>query len=129
MAARYEQTERRSPTHLAERREFIAHGIAIADKAVNCFQCHFYDDNPPEQAGSPIAWAPDFALVRERLREEWVEDWLWNPLLIYPGTAMPANFLGDPPQYQDVYPDSTNDDQVQAILDWLYNLDRLDAPN
>ena len=107
----------------------MAHGAAIADKAVNCFQCHFSNDNPPEQAGSPIAWAPDFALVRERLREEWVEDWLWNPLLVYPGTAMPANFLGDPPQYQDVYPDSTNDDQVQAILDWLYNLDRLEAPN
>jgi cbb3-type cytochrome oxidase cytochrome c subunit len=65
------------------------------------------------------------ARVRERLREDWTEEWLWNPGTTYPGTSMPANFLGDPPQYQAVYPNSTNNDQVQAVLDWLFNLDRL----
>jgi hypothetical protein len=37
---------------------------------------------------------------------------------------MPANFQGDPPQYQNVYPDSSNEQQIQAVLDWLYNMDR-----
>jgi hypothetical protein len=49
---------------------------------------------------------------------------VWNPALIYPGTAMPANFSSEPPQYQQVYPNSTNRAQVQVVLDWLFNFDR-----
>jgi hypothetical protein len=37
---------------------------------------------------------------------------------------MPSNFLAIPPEYQEVYPDSTGADQIQAVLDWLYNHDR-----
>jgi hypothetical protein len=37
---------------------------------------------------------------------------------------MPANFSADPPQYQDAYPKSSNEDQIRIVLDWLYNLDR-----
>jgi hypothetical protein len=38
---------------------------------------------------------------------------------------MPANFQGDPPQYQAVYPDSSNGQQIQAVLDWLFNSDKV----
>ena len=41
------------------------------------------------------------------------------------GTAMPANFASDPPQYQEQYPDSTNDQQIRVVLEWLYNFDRI----
>ena len=102
----------------------IGQGQELAVTAVNCYQCHFHDGQDPDQAATPIAWAPDLAIARERLREDWLEDWLINPGLIYPGTAMPANFAGDPPQYQDVYPDSNNMQQIQAVLDFLYNFER-----
>jgi hypothetical protein len=65
------------------------------------------------------------ARVHERLRDPWVLSWLRNPGVVYPGTAMPANFSGDPPQYQDRYPNSTNEQQLRVVLEWLYNFDRV----
>ncbi|RLB45530.1 MAG: hypothetical protein DRJ42_29695, partial [Deltaproteobacteria bacterium] len=126
---RYEGIVRRTPSHLAERGDMLAVGQQLAVTDVNCYQCHWHNGTPPEQVGTPIAWAPDLANARERLREDWVLDWLWNPSLIYPGTAMPANFAGDPAGYQATYPESTNADQIQAVMDWLYNLDRIPAEN
>jgi hypothetical protein len=41
---------------------------------------------------------------------------------------MPVNFANTPPMYQDQFPGSSSGDQVQAVLDWLYNLDRLTPP-
>ncbi len=127
----YEAVHRRTPRHLEARQaELAAHGgpialgQAVGIKGPNCFQCHWHQGEPPDQKDSPLSWAPDLALTRERLREPWVEDWLWSPGLVYPGTSMPANFQGDPPQYQNVYPDSSNEQQVQAVLDWLFNMDR-----
>lgn len=126
---RYEEVARRSPSHLAANHDLLSVGQQLAVRDVNCYQCHWHDGIPPEQQGTPIAWAPDLAIARERLREDWVHDWLWNPSLIYPGTAMPANFAGDPAGYQETYPESTNADQIQAVMDWLYNLDRIPAEN
>ena len=109
-------------------KHFKALQYSTDSQAVNCYNCHWHADQPPGQEGTPLAWGPDLALTRERLREQWTEDWLWNPGMIYPFTAMPGNFTGDPPQYQTVYPDSTNLEQVQAVLDWLYNFDRISEP-
>jgi hypothetical protein len=127
----YEEIHRRTPSHLdARNAELGSHGGAIelgravGLKGPNCFQCHWHESQAPDQKDAPISWGPDLAIARERLREPWVEDWLWNPGLVYPGTSMPANFQGDPPQYQNVYPDSSNEQQIQAVLDWLYNMDR-----
>lgn len=120
----YEQIERRSPSYLAERGDFIDVGFEVADKGVNCFQCHPRAGVYPE---TPIAWAPDLVNAHERLREDWVQEWLWSPTRVYPGTAMPDNFAADTPQYQDVYPNSPNGAQIQAVMDWLFNLDRAPA--
>jgi len=127
----YERVERRSPSHLeARERELaglgnpIALGAAVGIKGPNCYQCHWHQDLPPDQKDSPLSWGPDLVRVHERLREGWVEDWLVSPGLVYPGTSMPANFQGEPPQYQQVYPSSTNAAQIQAVLDWLYNMDK-----
>lgn len=123
----YEASLVRSHAWLARRQaEEPGHleiGQAVAMDAVNCFQCHFRLGQPP--AADPIAWAPDLAMTKERLREDWVRTWLEDPSKVYPGTAMPANFTGDPPQYQAQYPDSTNARQIQVVLEWLYNFDRL----
>ena len=58
-----------------------------------CNNCHFYGDQFPIQG--PETWAPNLALTKERLRPEWVVDWLDNPALIMPGTKMPAPYIPD----------------------------------
>lgn len=127
----YESVHRRAPTHLEGRsRELAAHdgpislGQAVGIQGPNCHQCHWHQEEPPDQKDSPLSWGPDLFLTHERLREAWVEDWLWSPGIIYSGTSMPGNFQGDPPQYQNVYPDSSNEQQIQSVLDWLFNMDR-----
>ena len=106
----YEQSVLRSHAYLARREAeepgHLATGERIAIEAVNCFQCHFRLGAPPP--ADPIAWAPDLVLTHDRLREDWVARWLTDPGRVYPGTSMPANFAGDPPQYQAIYPDSNN---------------------
>ena len=41
------------------------------------------------------------------------------------GTSMPANFSGNPPQYQDSYPNSNNEQQLRVVMEWLFNFDRI----
>lgn len=132
----FERTERRSPSYLSMRGDIPEVGGVVAAEAVNCFKCHWNNGTPPGEAAEPggeiipvlpLAWAPDLAHAESRLREDWSHDWLWNPSAIYPGTSMPNNFGNTPPMYQEQYPGSSSEDQVQAVLDWLYNLDRLEA--
>jgi cytochrome c2 len=127
----YEAVHRRTPSHLERRtKELAAHdtpislGQAVGIRGPNCYQCHWHQGEPPDQKDSPLSWGPDLYLTHERLREPWVEDWLWSPGIVYPGTSMPGNFQGDPPQYQNVYPESSNEQQIQSVLDWLFNMDR-----
>jgi cytochrome c2 len=88
--------------------------------AINCFQCHWLQGEAPKAEG-PIAWAPDLRSARERLRPDWVHEWLADPAKIYPGTAMPSNFIDD--QYQDAWP-KPSPEQLEDVLLWLFNLDR-----
>jgi hypothetical protein len=91
-------------------------------KGPNCVQCHFLRDAPPTQR-TPIAWAPDLDHSRERLRPDWVREWLNDPARIYPGTSMPANFALDAEQWQELLP-APSARQIEAVLTWLFNLDR-----
>jgi len=122
----YEATMLRSSAYLARREaEEPGHlqiGESIAVDVVNCYQCHFRQGVAP--ASDPLTWAPDLAGVSTRLREDWVRTWLRDPSLVYPGTSMPANFSSPTPQYQDQYPNSTNEDQIRVVLEWLFNFDR-----
>jgi len=56
-----------------------------------CNNCHFYGEVKPIQ--DPATWAPNLALTKERLRHDWVIEWLRNPQKIMPGTKMPAPYL------------------------------------
>jgi cbb3-type cytochrome oxidase cytochrome c subunit len=91
-------------------------------KGPNCVQCHYLRGNPPTQS-SPVAWAPDLDHARERLRPEWVREWLTDPSRIYPGTSMPANFPADQTQWQELLP-APSAAQIEAVVTWLFNLDR-----
>jgi cytochrome c2 len=114
-----ERIDQRAISYHASFRE----GQALAAKGVNCFKCHWLNGKGPDQIDAPETWAPDLGMARERLRPDWTRDWLWNPTLIYPGTAMPANFASAQPQYQEQFPGSSNAQQVEAVLDWLYRMD------
>lgn len=117
--------ERRTPSSLAENAGLREVGHAVAAEGVNCYSCHDNpDDDGPYVGLEPIAWAPSLEHTRGRLREDWVKDWLWSPKRIYPGTAMPDNFAAPLPQYQEQYPNSSNAAQIEAVLNWLYNMDR-----
>jgi len=58
-----------------------------------CNNCHFYGSEFPKQSAQ--TWAPNLAITKDRLRPEWVVDWLDNPGSIMPGTAMPAPYIPD----------------------------------
>ena len=118
----YEAVLRRQPSHRAQHPDGPGIGRAVGVEGVNCYSCHPNGETYPP---TPISWAPRLQIVRERLREDWVYEWLWNPSLVYPGTAMAANFSTDAPQWQTQYPDSTNAEQVEAVLEWLFNMDQL----
>jgi cytochrome c2 len=120
----YESIPQRSPSQLDPVLEadpaFFTRIHDLAVKGPNCVQCHYLRGTPPTQ-DSPIAWAPDLDHARERLRPDWVREWLTDPARVYPGTAMPANFAGS--QWQELLA-VPGAQQIEAVLLWLFNLDR-----
>jgi len=123
---RYDPVPQRAPTTLdpllSDDPSFFDRIHDLVVKGPNCVQCHYLAGDSPNAEG-PIAWAPDLDLVRERLRPDWVRDWLTDPSKIYPGTAMPANFPPGKAVWQEFLP-LPNDQQIDSVLIWLYNLDR-----
>ncbi|HTU88986.1 MAG TPA: c-type cytochrome, partial [Gemmataceae bacterium] len=85
-----------------------------------CLQCHNVGD---VVISSPQG--PNLALTAQRLRPEWVKEWIGNPDRLFgykPG--MPQNFPNDSVQYQDRF-DGTTIDQVIAVRDILMDLPRV----
>jgi mono/diheme cytochrome c family protein len=85
---------------------------------LKCQQCHVLGTIPKDMPTSNLA--PDLRMAPDRLQPDWILQWLKNPLLILPGTRMPAFW---PP---DVYPRSLYpelggdaDAQMRAIRDHL----------
>ncbi len=76
-----------------------------------CVKCHVVAGKLPNQ--EPANMAPDLAKVPERLRAEWLSQWLADPGRIMPGTRMPANFPSDP--QENAYPEVLGGDQKQQI--------------
>jgi mono/diheme cytochrome c family protein len=56
-----------------------------------CLSCHIIGGIPAGMTEARKAsLAPNLKLARERLRYEWIDDWLAEPNRIVPGTKMPA---------------------------------------
>ena len=58
---------------------------------LRCQQCHVLGAIPADQPLSNLA--PDLRMTHERLKPEWILDWLRNPGRIQPGTRMPQFWL------------------------------------
>ncbi len=65
---------------------------AVVFRMLQCDSCH--SNKSPEVQQAPEL-APRYQLARQRLRPDWVVDWILDPHAWSPETAMPANFLAD----------------------------------
>ena len=88
----------------------------------DCFSCHQQGAKKPE--GDPSGWAPDLALSRQRLRPDWIVDWIKDPQKLYPGTKMPTFY--DPGSFDSAGPDDIlggdEERQIRALRDYLLSL-------
>ncbi|MBI4719610.1 MAG: c-type cytochrome [Planctomycetes bacterium] len=68
------------------------------------------------------ASAPNLALTYQRLRRQWVYQWMLEPQLIQPGTKMPQNFPeGKSPYEGDAKYPGTGADHINLLVDYLYD--------
>lgn len=91
---------------------------------LDCAQCHIVGDQLPP--GSPDRWAPNFALAKERLKPNWMIEWLKNPQKLLPGTKMPTYF--DPATFDDSGPpdilDGNEHEQIRVLRNYLLTLSK-----
>ncbi|MBI4395241.1 MAG: c-type cytochrome [Candidatus Omnitrophica bacterium] len=82
---------------------------------LKCIQCH-----QPDEAKALAAsfLAPDLTLARERLKPDWMVEWLRDPQTLQPGTMMPTFFPEGQTPFQDILGGDTMK-QIQAIRDYL----------
>ena len=118
----YEYIIETKEKYLEEREEEKPGYLTMAEhlfnsKNVNCASCHVRGDITPE--GEPADWAPDLSKARERLKPDWIVNWLLDPQLIQPGTKMPKFFREG--VFQDIFP-GTPEEQAVALKDLLMNL-------
>ena len=104
-----------TPSH-----EFLTIGNKLGSADYfDCGNCHIQGDKMP--AGTPDRWAPNFALAKERLKPEWIVEWLYDPQALLPGTKMPTYF--DPEYFDYSGPDDVLDGdehkQIQALKDYV----------
>lgn len=93
-----------------------------------CVKCHLVGDYSPP--GSNRAKAPQLADVYRRMRPEFVRDWIANPKMILPYTAMPVNIpYQEPPAVLAELYHGTNVEQIQALTDLLMNYDQYARQN
>lgn len=91
-----------------------------------CVKCHLVGSYSPP--GNPKALAPQLEEVHERLRPDYVHNWIANPKRYLPYTGMPVNIPFDKPVSQDLYRGSS-EQQVDALTDLLMHFDRFAKRN
>ncbi len=100
--------------------EKVATGKMLVEK-FQCMKCH--QVNALSAAMGSSFLAPDLRLTQNRLKPEWVKDWLKDPQALQEGTMMPGFF----PDGQSPLPDVLGGDaeaQIEAIRDYLYRYER-----
>lgn len=59
-------------------------------ETLKCVRCHSFGADETVLAGE---LAPDLSLTKQRLKPDWVRNWLHNPQELQPGTKMPNYFI------------------------------------
>ncbi|MBI1748325.1 MAG: c-type cytochrome [Acidobacteria bacterium] len=68
----------------------VAAGKGLMDRG-QCFKCHILNGVAPPNDAANLA--PDLGLARNRLRPQWIVEWLKDPQKIKPNTRMPTFFV------------------------------------
>lgn len=104
-----------APKSLAAGAAELAAGKIVFQK-LQCIKCH---KSNPEPGLSASFLAPDLVHAKDRLRPEWVIDWLKDPQAIQAGTMMPAFFPeGNSPITDILGGDAAQ--QIKAMRDYLW---------
>ncbi len=104
--------------------EKIEAGRALVEK-LQCEKCHQVSAESAAMGTSFLA--PDLNLTKNRLKPEWVKDWVADPQKLEPGTMMPAFFTeGEPSPITDVLEGDAGK-QIEAIRDYLFVYQKGDA--
>ena len=126
----YEYNSRRREGYLASLEAAHPGRLDDAMKIVTdgnyCVKCHAVGDYAPK--GAIKTQGPQLSNVYERLRPQYVRDWIANPKRILPYTGMPVNIPYDANAEhlggvsQDLY-HGTSIDQLDGVVDLLMNFD------
>lgn len=97
--------------------------LLFSDDYFACGKCHIVGDKLP--GGSVDNWAPNFSLAKDRLKPDWIIDWIVNPQNLLPGTKMPTFF--DPDYFEWSGPDDIFDGdehkQIIALRDYILTIE------
>ena len=89
--ARDERTPFLSEMGDANSRDLAVGGVVF--NMLQCARCHPAGNAASAAVGvAPTELAPSLLLAQDRLRHDWVADWIKDPQSFVPGTKMPANF-------------------------------------
>jgi cytochrome c553 len=93
--------------------ELISSGRQIIGKSgLGCISCHDISG-----IANPGTRGPDLATIQQRVRYEWYERWLHQPLRMAPGTRMPQAFVDGQSTLKTVL---GGNPQAQAQAMWAY---------
>lgn len=101
---------------------YLENGLKIVTDNNYCVKCHLIGDYSP--GGSTKQMGPRLDRVHNRLRPDYMQRWIGDPVRILPYTIMPVNIPPNKPVDQKLFAGSS-EDQVNALVDLLANFDRL----
>ena len=84
-----------------------------------CLSCHYTGKIP--EGKSPADLAPNLALAKERLKPDWILDWIARPDSIQPGTRMP-NYFPDMQASDSSILGGNAREQIRALRDYVWTL-------
>ena len=100
--------------------------LLVGFEGYSCVSCHVWKGDTLRVV-EPSSAGPELTTVTKRIRREWFDRWLENPLRIHPQTPMPAVFRkGQPATINNVL---NGDPQRQKDALWTYLSRGADAPD
>lgn len=97
----------------------------VGAQGYSCTQCHVWNAKAPEGI-EPGTVGPDLVSVTGRIRRDWFDRWLDDPLRIHPNTPMPSIFRKGQPAAITAILNGEVDKQKDAI--WAYLMQGKNAP-
>jgi len=88
---------------------------------LQCLSCHYTGKIP--EGKSPGDLAPNLAMAKDRLKPDWITDWIADPGSIQPETRMPQFFpdLNEASPYSKEFNSSVKE-QIKALRDYVLTI-------